>query len=221
MKNQNPKCRFCHVALICTLFFALFLPTRTYSQNYLMSEEHSSFHSGVELTYNTFENFYAAQAGYTHKGRLTLDFELGKTKDLANGINSTVFRPGIHYLILKQDEDIMPISLDINMGYQYNYLAFLNTTAKSLQFGVGLFHEVRTLYNVKIIPAALVEASKSTTGVNPVFDDSIYMSYGIQATLMWNNYYITPSFVSFDGVSTLGVKLGLIFTPELSYEVED
>ncbi len=189
-------------------------------QNYVMEDQHSSFHSGVQISYNTFENYYAVLPGYTFDGRLTVGFDIGKTKDIANGINSTVLRPNASYLILKQGEDGPPVSFDLNVGYQFNYVSQVAFNSRSVQFGIGVYHEVSPLENVKIIPAVIVEGNKSTTGLNPRFDESVFMSYGFQASILWNNYYITPKFVSFDGISTIGVKLGMIFSPFESSDEE-
>lgn len=183
-------------------------------QNYLMEDGHSSYHAGVQISRNTFENHYAVLPGYTYKGRLTVGFDLGKTKDVVNKINSTVFRPNISYLILKQSEDGPPASFDINVGYQYNYVSQLTFNTRSVQFGAGLYHQISPLENVKIIPAIFFEGNKATSGPNPLFQESVFFSYGIQASIVWNNFYITPKFILFDGITTLGVKLGMIFESE-------
>jgi len=178
-----------------------------------MEDGHSSYHAGAQISYNTFENHYAILPGYTYKGRLTVGFDFGKTRDIVNKVNSTVFRPNISYLILKQSEDGPPVSLDLNAGYQYNYVSQLNFNARSVQFGAGLYHQITPLENVKIIPAIFFEGNKATTGPNPLFQESVFISYGFQTSIVWNNFYITPKFIIFDGVTTVGAKVGMIFTP--------
>jgi hypothetical protein len=84
--------------------------------------------------------------------------------------------------------------------------------SRSVQFGLGIHHEIRPLENVKIIPAFLMEANKSTTGINPRFDASVFLSYGFQTSIVWNNYYLIPKYIIFDDVSTISVKLGMIFS---------
>ena len=189
----------------------MFLNLNVYGQNYLMADHGSGFHAAVQISQDTFEDHYALLPGYTFDGRLTIGFDIGKTKDLVNGINSTVLRPGASYLILKQGDEGPPVSFDVNVGYQFNYVDQVVFNSRSVQFGIGLYHEIIPLENVKIIPAAIVEGNKTTTGLNPRFDESVFMSYGVQVSIAWNEFYATPKFTSFDGVSTIGVKLGMIF----------
>ena len=189
----------------------MFLSLNAKGQNYLMEDHESGFHAGVQISQNTFENYYALLPGYTIDGRLTIGFDVGKTKDLVNGINSTVLRPSVSYLILKQGEEGPPVSFDINAGYQFNYVDQVAFNSRSVQFGVGIFHQINPLDNVKIIPAVIVEGNKTTTGLTPRFDESVFMSYGVQVSITWNEFYITPKFTSFDGVATIGIKLGMIF----------
>lgn len=197
-----------------SLIIVLFICTQYNSkgQNYLMADGHSSLHTGVQISYNSFENYYAALLGYTFNGRLSLGFDLGKTKDLVNKINSTVFRPNASFLILKQGTEGPPISFDVNVAYQYNYVSQIIFNARSVQFGAGIYHEISPLDNVKIIPAVFFEGNKATAGPNPRFQESVALSYGIQTSILWNKYYITPKYLLFDGVSTISVKLGIIFS---------
>jgi len=185
-----------------------------------MQDGHSSYHAAAQIAYNTFENYYALLPGYTYKGRLTVGFDIGKARDVVNAINTTILRPNASYLILKQGEEGPPISFDVNLAYQFNYLVEVNADARSVQFGIGLYHQYSPLDNVSIIPGILVEGNKATTGLNPGFEESVFLSYGAQATILWNNYYITPKVVSFDGVATIGVKVGMIFSNFYSDEVE-
>ena len=200
-----------NVKYICFLFFFI-LSFNTTAQNYLMKDQHSSFHTGVQISYNTFENHYAVLPGYTFNGRLTVGFDIGKTKDLVNKINSTVFRPNVSLLILKQNNDELPISFDLNLGYQYNYVSQIIFNVRSVQFGGGIYHEISPLENVKIIPAVLFEGNKITSGPNAQFQQSVVLSYGVQTSIVWNKYYLTPKFQVTDGISTISVKLGLIFS---------
>lgn len=211
MKIFSPDClSFCSIrsTIACLL---IFLQCSAYSQNYLMEDQESAFHTGVQISQNTFENYYALLPGYTLDGKLTLGFDLGKTKDMVNGINSTVLRPNVSYLILKQGTEGPPISFDINAGYQFNYVSQVAFNSRSVQFGVGVYHQITPLENVKIIPGVIVEGNKTTTGLNPRFDESVFMSYGAQVSIVWNNFYITPKFISFDGITTISIKLGMIF----------
>lgn len=180
-------------------------------QNYLMDDATSSFHAGVQISYNSFENYYALLPGYTFNGRLTLGFDIGKTQDVVNKLNSTVFRPSISYLLLKQNNENQPISVDLNVGYQYNYVSQIIFNTRSFQFGAGVYHEINPLENVKVIPAILFEGNKPTFGPNPQFLQTVALSFGAQTTITWNNYYLTPKYLLNDGISTITVKIGMVF----------
>ena len=68
----------CVKYLLCS--FILLIQSKTNGQNYLINDQHSSFHTGVQISYNSFENYYAVLPGYTFDGRLTLGFDLGENK---------------------------------------------------------------------------------------------------------------------------------------------
>lgn len=196
--------------------FCMLLPVITDAQNYLMENEQSGLHLGTQISRNSFENQYGLLPGYTYEGRLSMGIDIGKSKDLLNGINSTIIRPNISYLILKQNAESMPISFDLNAGYQINYVSQIAFNSRSVQFGLGIYHEIVPLDRVKLIPAIFVEGNKSTTGLNPRFDESVFMSYGVQASILVDNFYITPRFLYFDGITTIGVKFGIIFSSNKS-----
>ncbi len=212
MKNQDPTLTVSNFIKYIFPSVLILLPFSGQSQNYIIQGQQTSFHSGVQIAYNSFENHYAVLPGYTFNGRLTVGFDIGKTKDRINKINSTVLRPNVSYLILKQSTEGPPISFDLNAGYQFNYVSQIAFNARSVQFGFGIHHQISPLENVRIIPAILVEGNKATTGLNPRFDESVFLSYGLQASIVWNNYYITPKYLLFDGISTIGVKLGIVFS---------
>ena len=194
------------------IFLLLLIQIDAFGQNYLMSDNHSGLHAGAQFSYNTFERHYAFLPGYTFDGRLTLGFDLGKTNDVVTKTNSTVLRPNISYLLVKQGIEGPPVSIDLNAGYQYNWLPQIQFNARSVQFGAGIFHEINPIENVKVIPSFFFEGNKSTTGVNPTFDEGVTVLFGAQVSIVWNQYYLTPKYFSFDGISTITVKLGMIFS---------
>lgn len=180
-------------------------------QNYFMLNDQSGAHANAEIAYNSFENFYAIYPGYTFNGRLTLGLGIGKNKDVVNKINSTLFRPYVSYLIIKQNEEYFPVSIDLNIGYQYNYVTQVIFNSRSVLFGGGIFHEITPLGNVKIIPAVVVNGSKPTSGPNTQFRETVVMSYGVQTSLVWNDYNLTPKFSLSEGIATISANLGIIF----------
>jgi len=186
-------------------------PVSTYGQNILMSDGIDSWHAGAEFAYNTFETFYAIQPGYTFDDRLTLGFALGKNNDVVNKINSTLFRPSISYLLVKQSEESLPISIELNGAYQFDYVNQVMFNTQSILFGGGIYHEIDAVEGVKIIPGAIIGGRRAISGPNIRFRESAVLSYGLQASLLWNTYYLTPRLTVQDGVSTISATVGLIF----------
>jgi hypothetical protein len=101
--------------------------------------------------------------------------------------------------------------MDLNIGYQYNYVTQVIFNAQSVLFGSRIYHEIAPLGNVKIIPAVFFEGKKATSGPNIQFREKIVFSYGAQTSLVWNNYNLTPKFLISEGVVTISATLGIIF----------
>ena len=155
MKMSNSSLKLSSRLQILMIFL---FPTLLFSQNYLMDEGEQGLHSSVQISYNSFENYYALQPGYTFDGKLTIGFDIGQNVDRVNKLNSTVLRPNVSYLILKQSDEL-PFSVDLNAAYQYSYVSQVIFNARAIQFGAGIYHEISPIENVKLLPAAFLYSS--------------------------------------------------------------
>ena len=209
MKKSNP---FPMRSPLLNIFFLviLFSPSLLLGQNYLMDNDQDGLHSSVQISYNSFENYYALQPGYTFDGRLTFGFDIGQNVDRVNKLNSTVLRPNVSYLVLKQSEEL-PLSVDINAAYQYNYVSQVIFNARAIQFGAGVFHEISPIEDVKLIPAVFVQGSKYTEGPLRLEDDLIF-AYGIETSILWDDtYYLVPQITFQEGINTISLQAGMFF----------
>lgn len=60
------------------------------------------------------------RSGYAFNGKLTLVLVVGSENIMDLDLNSTVIRPHIDFLTIKQGENDSPVSLNIGIHYQYN-----------------------------------------------------------------------------------------------------
>ena len=202
------------ILTLLIIFFSFILTTHSIAQNYVMESDQTAFHGSAELGRNSFENFYGFFPGYTFDGRLTFSLGLGKNRDLAAKVNSTFIRPMASYMILKQNDESLPISFEINAGYQYNYVQQLIFNSNAFLFGGGIYHEIVRSETIKLIPAVIVNALKPDDGLNNRYRDNLVWSYGVQTTLLANNFYVTPKVTFFDGLVTITGTVGYIFVSQ-------
>ena len=181
-----------------------------FSQNYLIPEDTSTFHGAVQLSTSNFENIIALLPGYTVKGRLTFGVDLGKGKDKLNRLNSTIIRPNINYLFVKQEEGQSPASVNIEAGYQYNILQATSFDARAVQFGGTIYHELGLGQEFKLIPHVGILANRTTIKNNSVQQESATIIYTIGITMQWTHVYFQPKFIKNDGLTALSLNVGYI-----------
>lgn len=213
MKTITPSMQLSILSsYLLVIGFCLVFQTSSKGQNYLMENEHSSFHSAAQISYSSFENHYSVLPGYTLDGRLTAEFGIGKTKDKINLINSTVIRPSLSYLAIKQKDEGFPISFELNAGYQFNYVTQVSFNAQTFLFGAGIHHQISPIDHVKITPSILLEGSKAISGPNQTFREKEVFALGLQTSIVWYEYYLSPKLTIQEGIYTIGVRLGMIFS---------
>ena len=129
-------------------------------------------------------------------------------------ISSTAIAPSVNYMVLKQGEDDMPISVNINAIYQYNTFSDLDVTSNTVGFGLGIFHRLEASDNVSIIPGANIGWSKTTFNESGFLDSPSNSNVGftIHGSALFNEkFYITPILSFSDGNSSFGLRFGAIF----------
>ncbi len=196
--------------ILIVSFFIVVSCTICNSQNYLMSSDQTGFHGSALLSTGTFEDALALSPGYTIDGRLTAGVDFGKAKDKINKLNSTVFRTHVSYLILKQNEENMPVSINLKAGYLINILPATAFNSSSWQLSSELYHEFAVQNDVKVIPHAGLLGNKpiSINGTSNEEDISITTNAGL--TVLWQNIYFDTGFLIGNGNRAFSLLVGYI-----------
>lgn len=198
---------------IITFVFALVYISNTQAQNYLYEPGDSGLHGSAFLSTSNFEDKAVLMPGYTIHARLTLGVDLGKGRDKVNKISSTIVRPNIHYLVLKQNEEL-PISIDVEAAYQINILPTTTFNSKALQIGGNLFHELELESKLKFIPFAgmlLNRTSIKNGTINGTIEsEDIYPIYNLGLTLVINTTTLTSKYIRTNSINAIGLSVGVL-----------
>lgn len=183
-----------------------------YSQNYLFDAGQSGFHLGGQITSFDGGSVFGITPGYTSNGKLTTTLGIGFT-DYDSFGSGTSLRPGISYLVMKQDNGSNPVSIGLNASYQYDTYSDLegfNTGILSL--GGFLAYEIAASEKVNIIPLGGVSWNRLTVSYDGVDSDSAtQVGYGLGAAIQFNKFYIQPVLDFADGDSQFSLLFGMIF----------
>ena len=183
------------------------------AQNYLMQNDSSGLHGSVQLTRGNFENIIAIQPGYTLKGKLTAGIDLGKGTDKIRGLSLNIIRPNLNYLIVKQSENKSPISINLELAYQYNLLPTTTANSRAVQFGGTLYHTISVKDNsvsLSLIPQAGLLAVKTISKNGFQADTGGAIVYNAGITVQWQKIYFEPKFFINEGNISYSLKVGYI-----------
>jgi len=192
----------------------LFLTTsQSFSQNYVMDLDSSGFHGSVQLRSGNFENTIAIQPGYTWNGVLTAGIDFGKGTDKIRKLSLNIVRPNLNYLIIKQDEEGLPISINLETAYQYNILPATSFNSRSIQFGGTLYHEISIQdhsLGIKLIPQAGMLAVNTLSRNGIQTESAVEIVYNAGITVLWESVYFEPKFFVNDGNISYSLKVGYV-----------
>jgi len=182
------------------------------SQNYLYDKESSGFHIAGQLGASSGITLVGIRPGYTFGGIVTLGMVLGSEHISNVDINSTAIRPYIDYLVLKQGENDVPVSLKMGGHYQYN--SFPKISGLSLStfgFSVNLLHTFEAGKTTIFVPSIGVAWDRSTLNLLGITASENSIGVGLSTGAKFNNLYIEP-IVSFrKGGTQFGVSIGVVF----------
>jgi len=175
------------------LILMTFTQLEAVSQNYIFYGSNSGLHAAAQLATSQFDDIGAVQAGYTFNGRLTFGVDLGKSNDRLNRVNSNIIRPYVSYLITKQSEGDLPISISTDLGYQYNVLPTTSFSSSSLQIGVGAYHELDVGQSFDLIPFLRWGMRRDQRESTTMTVDGVDLFYNGGITFRWARLYISPT----------------------------
>ena len=195
------------------LLYSMLSFETAFAQNYLIQNDSSGFHGSVQLTSGTFENILAIQPGYTWNGRLTAGIDLGKGTDKIRNLTLNIVRPNLNYLIIKQSENISPVSINLEVAYQYNILPTTPANSRSVQFGGTLYHTISVHDNnvsLSLIPQAGLIAVNTISKNMSQAETGVGIVYNAGVTVQWQKVYFEPKFFINEGNISYSLKVGYI-----------
>jgi len=195
------------------LFLCLIVSSSIYGQNYLFEEDQSGFSISGLLSSSNGSTLTGIFPGYTLNGKLSFELGIGYESDNRSNLSSTSIRPGISYLVMKQDEYNNPVSVGLFGVYQYNTFSDLDgVTTNGIQLGGAIYHEIYTSDEVSVIPEAIVGWTKQTASIQGIdFVSTTGVYYGLAGTVKFKNVYLRPSLFFSDGSSRFALSFGFLF----------
>ena len=181
------------------------------SQNYLYEKGASGFHIAGQLGASSGSTLLGIRLGYTFNGIVTLGMVLGSEHLSEIDINSSAIRPYIDYLVLKQGENDVPVSL--NMGGHYQYNSFPKISGLSLStfgFSVNLLHTFEAGKTTIFVPSIGVAWDRSTLYLLGIRACENTFGIGLSTAAKFNNFYLEPLISFYKGSTQFNLSVGII-----------
>lgn len=199
--------------ILVTTLLLLVITSQSFAQNYTMERENSGFHGSVQLRSGNFENSLAIQPGYTWNGVFTAGIDFGKGTDKIRKLSLNIVRPNLNFLIIKQNDEGIPVSINLEAAYQYNILPATSFNSRSVQFGSTLYHEISIQdesLDVKLIPQAGLLAVNTLSRNGIQTESGVEIVYNAGITVLWESVYFEPKFFVNDGNISYSLKVGYV-----------
>lgn len=180
-------------------------------QNYLYESDHSGFHIAGQLGSSSGSTLLGIRPGYTYNGKTTLGLVIGAEHLSDVGLNTTAIRPYIDYLVLKENDNDAPVSLNLGAHYQYN--SFPKQSGLSLStigFSINLLKNIEA-GNTLLLPSIGVGWDHSTLNLFGITASDNTIGLGISMAAKFNQVYIEPLVSIKRGGAQFGLSVGLVF----------
>ncbi len=202
-----------------TLTF-LFVWTSIYSQNFLFNENQTGLNFSGRLSSYDQINLYGFNAGFTINGKLTLGVDLehrnGEIFD-----NAQSFSPYLNYLLVKQNNDTKPISINFHTFYKSQKNTYRDSNSKLFGLGLGIFKSYYLKNNITIIPGGNLKWSHGTLYISNEEYTASDISYSLDLTAKYNNVYMTPRVLFIRGMQIFEVDFGVVISGNNGKKKED
>lgn len=183
------------------------------SQNYLYNKGSSGFHIAGQLGASSGSILLGIRPGYTFGGIVTLGMVLGSEHLSDVDINSTAIRPYIDYLVLKQGENDVPVSLNLWVHYQYNSFPKLTgLSINTIGFSLNILHTIEAGNSAIIVPSIGVAWDRSTLNLLGITASENSIGIGLSTAAKFNNLYIEPLVSLMKGGTQFGLSIGVILS---------
>jgi len=192
------------------------------AQNYLFEKGYSGFHIAGQWARVDGSGILGITLGNTWDGRLTLSVDGGRERakrfDISSysvkDITSYSVKPSVNYMVLKQSQGGMPLSLGLGASYQYNWFKNIdNLTVGTVAFDLGLFRRIYMEKKAALIPGAYIGWGESKTSYRPdpdPFKNSAVFG-ALQTSILLNKFHITPAVHFTKEITSFHLQVGLIF----------
>lgn len=175
------------------LLFIAFVPSSTFSQNYLYETGTSGFHISGQLGASKSSTLLGISPGYTMNGKLTFGLTVGSENFSELDLNSTAIRPYLDLIPLKQGDNNSPISLNLGVHYQSNsFPKFTDLNIYTTGFGINILHEAELSEYNKIVPSIGVSWDRSTVNLLGVRASTNSLGINLSTVMKFNKVYLQP-----------------------------
>ena len=181
------------------------------SQNYLFGSKSSGLHIAGLLGSSRGSTILGIRPGYTFTGKLTMGLVVGSENISDLDLNTTVIRPYIDFLALKQGENDVPISLNLGIHYQHNsFTKVPGLIFNTFGFSLNVLHAFELNQNTNIIPSLGVGWDKKTVSLSGYSGNVNAVSFGLSTAAKFNNLYLEPLISFYKGGTQFGLSIGII-----------
>ena len=198
--------------LLFILLGIAFIQGITYSQNYLFESGSSGFHIAGQVGTSRSSTIFAISPGYTMNGKLTFGLTVGTENVTDLDLNSTIIRPYLDVIPLKQGDNGSPVSLNLGVHYQYNTFPKLSDLfIRTIGFSINALHEVELSQYNKFIPSIGLSWDRSTINLLGIKGSTNYLGINLSSAFKFNNMYVQPLISISKGSTFLSLTVGVMF----------
>ena len=198
--------------LLFILLGIAFIQGITYSQNYLFESGSSGFHIAGQVGTSRSSTIFAISPGYTMNGKLTFGLTVGTENVTDLDLNSTIIRPYLDVIPLKQGDNGSPVSLNLGVHYQYNTFPKLSDLfISTIGFSINALHDIELSRYNKFIPSIGLSWDRSTINLLGVKASTNSLGINLSSAFKFNNLYIQPLLSISKGSTFLSLSFGVIF----------
>jgi hypothetical protein len=144
---------------------------------------------------------------------LTAGIDLGKGTDKIRNLSLNIVRPNLNYLVVKQIDNTSPVSINLEIAYQYNLLPTTTANSRSVQFGGTLYHTISVkgnAENLSLIPQAGLLAVNTISRNGLPTESGVGIIYNAGITVQWQKVYFEPKFFINDSNISYSLKVGYL-----------
>ncbi len=183
-----------------------------YSQNYLFESGSSGFHIAGQVGTSRSSTILAISPGYTMNSKLTFGLTIGTENVSDLDLNSTIIRPYLDVMPLKQGENGSLASINLGVHYQYNsFPKFLDLSINTIGFSINVLHSIELSRYNQIIPSIGLSWDRSTLNLLGITGSTNNLGINLSSAFKFNTMYVQPFLSISKGGTILSLSFGVMF----------